>query len=1101
MNPQDDPALQDPLVCELAQLQRRHWPASIPLEPVYPFGEIALGDYLRRWTLQQPDKPAVIFYGTTVSYAQLDLWSDRCAALLARHGVQRGDRVAVMLGNCPQFHIVFFAILKLGAVHVPVNPLFKEQEMLYELNDSSATVLVVLDQLADMTHRVLPKTSVGTTFFTSYHDMLPLQPTLPVPPAILVPRQVPSGMHDLMPLLDDTTLVPPLVVPDLDAPAALNYTGGTTGMPKGCVHTQRDMIYTAATTCSVANDIGPDEIALNYMSLFWIAGENAGMIFPIFTGSTVVLLARWDPVGAMAAIEHYAVTRASMVVDNAVEIMDHPQVGDYDLNSLKAIRVSSFVKKLNPGYRERWFALTGTVMAEAAWGMTETHTCDTFTTGQQTDNLDLRGQPVFVGLPVPGTVIKICSFDTGATLPVAQEGEIVVRSPSLLKAYWNKPESTAESLCDGWFRTGDIGVFDDRGCLHFLGRAKEMLKVKGMSVFPAEVEALLGQHPDVLGSGVVGQADADKGEAPIAFVRMREGSALSEVALAFWCRDNMASYKVPQIRFVDELPMTATGKVKKHELQALLTVQHDQPKRPVETADRNEELARRRAQALGMGGAAKLQRTRERGALNARERIARLIDPGSFFELGLLTHSDVPGMEARTPADGKIVGIGRIDRRLVLVKADDVTVLAGAGGRIGSQKSKNAVQLAVDKGYPIVNLGEAGGARLPDIQGSDGLSSMTVGTTLSKRRRQVPMVAAILGECFGSPSWHAAFADFVVQLKGSCMAVSGPRVLEIATGEKVDNEELGGWKLHATVTGLVDRAADTEDECLALIREFLGFLPSHAQQLPPRAEPEAPGSVAERQGKLMTLVPEPSRRAYDMHAVVRTIVDDQHLFELKPLFDRSVITTLARIDGHPVGIIATNPMFSAGAMGPDGCAKCTSFIVLCDSFNIPLVFLHDTPGFFVGKSAEQRGMPGKIINFIEALSQATVPKVAVVVRKSYGMAYGNLAGAGMGADFVFAWAGADISFMSRDVAVNVISPLDEHASPESKALAAVRRDQLREELHTTSAPWRAAGLGYLDDVIRPDQTRQVLIDALDMARGVRSHGMSEHALAGWPTSF
>jgi acetyl-CoA carboxylase carboxyltransferase component len=378
---------------------------------------------------------------------------------------------------------------------------------------------------------------------------------------------------------------------------------------------------------------------------------------------------------------------------------------------------------------------------------------------------------------------------------------------------------------------------------------------------------------------------------------------------------------------------------------------------------------------------------------------------------------------------------------------------------------------------------------------------MTVGTTLSKRRRQVPMAAAILGECFGSPSWHAAFADFVVQLKGSCMAVSGPRVLEIATGEKVDNEELGGWKLHATVTGLADRVGETEEECLAMIREFLGFLPSHSQQLPPRAEPEAGGTVAARQASLLTLVPEASRRAYDMRTLVRTIVDDQHLFELKPLFDRSVITALARIDGHPVGIVATNPMFSAGAMGPDGCAKCTSFIVLCDSFNIPLVFLHDTPGFFVGKSAELRGMPGKIINFIEALAQATVPKVAVVVRKSYGMAYGNLAGAGMGADFVFAWAGADISFMSRDVAVNVISPLDEGASPETRAAQEARRAQLRDELHTTSAPWRAAGLAYLDDVIRPDETRQVLVESLALARGVRHGGLSEHALAGWPTSF
>ena len=565
MNPLDDP-----LVRALAERQQQHWPEGIPREAVYPFGEIALTDYLRRWAAQQPDKAAVIFYGQELSYAELDRLSDRFAGLLARQGVKAGDRVAVMLGNCPQFHIVFFGILKLGAVHVPVNPLFKEQEMLYELNDSQARTLVVLDQLAGLARKVLPRTEVQTTFFTSFHDLLPAQPTFPIPPSVLAPREPQADMLDLMPLLADTTLAAPAHIADLDAPAAFNYTGGTTGMPKGCVHTQRDMVYTAATTCSVANDMAPDDVALNYMSLFWIAGENVGLIFPIFTGGSVVLLARWDAAGAMAAIQVHRCTRASMVLDNAVEILDHPQVSQYAFGSLRATRVSSFVKKLNPDSRARWLKLTGTVMAEGAWGMTETHTCDTFTTGQQDDNLDLAGQPVFVGLPVPGTHIKICSFATGETLPVGQEGEIVAYSPSLLKAYWNKPQATAESLKNGWFHTGDIGVFDERGCLHFLGRAKEMLKVKGMSVFPAELEAMLGQHPDVLGSGVVGRPDADKGEVPVAFIRLREGSTLSAPALTAWCRENMASYKLPEIHFVDALPMTATGKVKKHELQAQL---------------------------------------------------------------------------------------------------------------------------------------------------------------------------------------------------------------------------------------------------------------------------------------------------------------------------------------------------------------------------------------------------------------------------------------------------------------------------------------------------------------------------------------------------
>lgn len=507
------------------------------------------------------------------------------------------------------------------------------------------------------------------------------------------------------------------------------------------------------------------------------------------------------------------------------------------------------------------------------------------------------------------------------------------------------------------------------------------------------------------------------------------------------------------------------------------------------------ELQRRRLQALEQGGPDKVARQHKRGALTARERIDRLLDPGSFFEVGLLNHSDVPGAETKTPADGKICGLGALDGRPVMVRADDATVLAGSGGRVGGKKLTRLSRLAMDKGFPIIDLGEAGGARIPDIQGSDGLSSMTMGVTMARRRRRVPMVTAILGECFGAPAWAAALSDFVVQVKGSCMAVSGPRVLEIATGERVTNEELGGWEVHARVTGLVDRAAEDEDECLRLIREFLGFLPSHAGELPPvRPSRE---DAEPRQAALDRIVPDSSKRAYDMAEVVRTIVDDRQLFPLKPEFDRSVITALARLDGHPVGIIASQPSFAAGAMGPDGCDKCASFICLCDSFNIPLLFLHDTPGFFVGRQAEQKRIPGKIINFVEALALATVPKVSVVVRKSYGMAYSNMAGPNMGADFVFAWPTADISFMAPEVAANVAHYKKIHGAADP----AETRRRAVEEMRLASAPWRAAGLHFLDDVIAPSETRRVLIRALEIARGTRNGGRSRRRLAGWPTSF
>lgn len=549
-------------------LWHKAWPKGVPREPQYLHGEIALTEYLRAWAKRQPEHPAVVFYGNVLSYAELDRQSDRFAALLAAKGVRKGDRVAVFLPNCPQFHIVFFGILKLGAVHVPVSPLSRAFELEYELNDTGAEVIVALDQLAAIIDEVRSSTRLRELIVTSFADVIPASPTIPVPDSIRTPRMVIPGATDLMPALAALTDVAPLPPAGLDDIAALNYTGGTTGMPKGCVHTQRDMVYTAAANYGISLRLSEKSVWLSFFPEFWIAGENLGLIFPLFAGSTLVLLARWDPLGVLAAIQTYKVNVTAMPVDGAVELMDHPRFKEFDLSSLDQVRVVSFVKKLNPDYRRRWKELTGTILAESAWGMTETHTSNTFTTGFQADDFDLNSQPIFVGLPVPGAEFKITDFETGELVPIGGEGEIRVRTPSLLKSYWNKPEATAETFVDGWLRTGDIGLIDPDGFIHFLGRRKEMLKVKGMSVFPPEIEALLGQHPAVLGSGVVGREDADKGQVPVAFVQLKpeaRGTVTSE-QLQAWCRERMAVYKVPEVRLIAALPMTATGKVKKQDL-------------------------------------------------------------------------------------------------------------------------------------------------------------------------------------------------------------------------------------------------------------------------------------------------------------------------------------------------------------------------------------------------------------------------------------------------------------------------------------------------------------------------------------------------------
>jgi long-chain acyl-CoA synthetase len=573
MNGADPSSGADAMQHEQDYLEKLHalwckaWPKGLATAPIYPHGERPLSEYLKMWAKTIPDKPAVIYYGHVLTYGELDRQSDRFAALLAAKDVRKGDRVAVFLPNMPQFHIVFFGILKLGAVYVPVSPLSKALELAYELKDTDAEILVALDELMPIVREAKPGTRLREIFVAGFADVIPAAPALPVPASISQPRIACGDAIELMPALASLKASVPIDV-GLDDVAALNYTGGTTGMPKGCIHTQRDMVYTAASNCGIALKIAPDTIFLSFLPEFWIAGENIGLVFPTFSGATLVLMARWDPVGFMAAVERYRVTTTVLPVDGVVELMEHPRFCEFNLGSLRQVRVVSFIKTLNADYRRRWKELTGSTLAEAAWGMTETHTSDTFTTGFQEDDFDLKSQPIFVGLPVPATEFKICDFETGALLPLGAEGEIRVRSPSLLKGYWNKPEATNDALRDGWLRTGDIGVIDESGFLHFLGRRKEMLKVKGMSVFPAEIEALLGQHPDIVGSGVVGRPDPVRGQVPVAFITLKEEvqGCVAARDIEDWCRSRMATYKVPEIRLIEALPMTATGKVKKQEL-------------------------------------------------------------------------------------------------------------------------------------------------------------------------------------------------------------------------------------------------------------------------------------------------------------------------------------------------------------------------------------------------------------------------------------------------------------------------------------------------------------------------------------------------------
>lgn len=557
-------------LAQLDQLQQAHWPAGVPRQVHYPLGEQPLCDYLRTWARQQPEAIALDFYGYSLSWAELDHLSERCAALLVELGVQPGDRVALFMPNCPQLHIAFYGLLKCGAVYAPVSPLSKALELSYQLKDSGARVILCFDQLLPVVRAVREDCALRHVLATSLSELRPAQPSIPVPDLLLAAKVSGDDFLDFYAALAACTAAAPTHRVQLDDLAALNYTGGTTGLPKGCMHSHRDMLYTCASFVPTAMHLQADSVLLNFLPEFWIAGENAGLLFPVFAGCRLVLLARWDATAFMAAVQHYRVSHCGLLVDSAAEVLDHPQVADYDLRSLRRTGSISFIKKLTRDYRACWRALTGCTLFEFSFGMTETHTCDTFTWGLQDADFDLTSAPTFVGLPVPGTQFKVCDFTTGELLPLGSEGELCLRSPALMHGYWQRPEESAAALRDGWLHTGDLGQITTQGFIRYLGRRKEMLKVNGMSVFPSELEALLGQHPALLASAVIGRPDALRGQQPVAFVVLKPGRSEDAETLTAWCREAMASYKVPEIRVVAALPMTATGKVKKNELESLL---------------------------------------------------------------------------------------------------------------------------------------------------------------------------------------------------------------------------------------------------------------------------------------------------------------------------------------------------------------------------------------------------------------------------------------------------------------------------------------------------------------------------------------------------
>ena len=493
-----------------------------------------------------------------------------------------------------------------------------------------------------------------------------------------------------------------------------------------------------------------------------------------------------------------------------------------------------------------------------------------------------------------------------------------------------------------------------------------------------------------------------------------------------------------------------------------------------------EDLKARRQRALAMGGPEAIAKQHADGKMTVRERVDRLFDPGSFNEIGVLaTHANiVPAMRGReTPADGVVTGFGKISGRHASVIAYDFTVMAGSMGRTGEVKCNRAREIALTKRMPMIWLIDSAGARIQEAIGSTFAQSGFLFREESIMSGVVPMVAAMMGPGAAGTAYIPALSDFVLMVKGtSHMALGGPPLVKAIVGEDITAEELGGSKVHTEVSGVADLEVPDDAACIDAIKEYLSFFPSSNLEQPPVVPCEDPADRMDE--ALLGIVPDSARRAYDMKTVIAHIVDGGRFFEIKPAWARNLITALARMGGRPVGIVANQPMVLGGALDVDSADKAARFIMLCDAFHIPLLFLQDVPGFLVGSKVERQGIIRHGAKMLYAVSEATVPKITVVVRKAYGAGYFVMCGKAYEPDLIVAWPTAEISVMGPEGGTNIIFRKEIAAADNPDEERARRVETFR----TLINPYIAAGGAFIDDVIDPRETRPVIVRALDMAR-------------------
>ena len=501
----------------------------------------------------------------------------------------------------------------------------------------------------------------------------------------------------------------------------------------------------------------------------------------------------------------------------------------------------------------------------------------------------------------------------------------------------------------------------------------------------------------------------------------------------------------------------------------------------------------KRRSLLDEGRAEAVAKQHGRGKWTARQRIAYLTDPGSFHETGIFAEpmrdTDVNATVV-APADGVITGSATINGKPVMLGAMDFTILGGSVGEIGMRKLLRTVRRSGEAGIPLVLVQEGGGHRIQDGQDSRHFSQgYGIWDEMARMSGWVPIVSAMVGPCFAAATNFAAMADYVVMLRGIAqMGMAGPALVKAGTGEDVDVEQLGGADVQVTKHGIAHDYADTEEGVLDLVKRYLSFMPANAAELPPQIETHDP--VDRSLGELLTLVPTNLRKPYDVRKVIQSIADVDSVMEIQPRYARNIVTSLGRLGGRAVGIVANQPMHLGGMLDTPSCEKAAHFIAVCDAYSIPLIFLVDVPGFSIGPQAEKTGLGRRSGRLLYELGSSTVPRLSVIMRKGYGAAFVAMNGGqpSFQAEACVAWPTAEICAMSVEGAVDVVYRRDYQSATDPAA----RRKELIDLFKSRLGAIRAAEHFHIDDVIDPRDTRKFLFDTLSRSRRRRDHGFQKY---------